>query len=239
MRIFNQLENTLQKHDLLNKPTQIWNVDESGISLDHNPPKVLAAKGSSVFSITSGRSSTTTVISAGSALGETIPPYIIYKGQRLNKYLTTGGLEGTEYRVSPSGWSNSTLFLDFFQNHFLHHVKVRPAILLYDGHSTHVTQDVTEAARQENVHLFVLPPHSSHCLQPLDVAVFSPFKSSLNTEIHKFLHSHPNQVITLEQLPGMIAAAYRSAMTVSNIMAGFRKTGIFPLDRSMITTKAP
>lgn len=72
---------------------------------------------------------------------------------------------------------------------------------VYDGHSTHVTFDVIQAARKENIHLFVLPPHSSHRLQPLDVSVFSPFKRSLSTECHKFLHSHPNCVIVKEDLP--------------------------------------
>ena len=100
----------------------------------------------------------------------------------MSKEIRSDVVPGTEYRSSPTGWSNSSLFLDFFNNHFMRHVTARPCLLLYDGHSTHVTFDIIDSARKENIHLFVLPPHSSHCLQPLDVSVFSPFKKSLSTE---------------------------------------------------------
>ena len=139
---------------------------------------------------------------------------------------------GTENRSSPSGWSNSGLFLDFFKNHFVHHVTTRPCLLLYDGHSTHVTFDIIDTARKENIYLFVLPLHSSHCLQPLGVSVFSPFKMSLSTECHKFLHSHPNHVIVKEDLPSIIGTAFRNSLTFSTIMSCYRKTGIFPFDPS-------
>ena len=227
---FEELGNVLDKYDIKNKPQFIWNVDETGISLDHNPPKILARAGTNPHCVTSGRSATTTVIAAVSALGETIPPFVIFKGDRLSKDIRTDGVAGTEYRSSQTGWSNSNLFLDFFTNHFMHHITTRPCVLLYDGHSTHVTCDVIEAARQEGVHLFVLPPHTSHCFQPLDVSVFSPFKKNLSSECHKFLHAHPSRVLVKEDLPNIIGTAFSSSMTVSTIMSGFRKTGIFPYD---------
>ncbi len=42
---YNLLEETLQKHDLTNKPDQIYNMDESGMPLDHHPPNVIAKRG--------------------------------------------------------------------------------------------------------------------------------------------------------------------------------------------------
>ncbi|XP_033725380.1 uncharacterized protein LOC117315340 [Pecten maximus] len=210
---FAELKLILDKYQIMNKAEQIWNVDESGISLDHTPPKVLARAGTNPYAVTQGKSANTTLIAAGSAIGETTPPYIIFKGERLSKEMRSSGIQGTEYRVSPTGWSNSVLFFDFFKNHFLKHVTIRPCILLYDGHSTHINIDVIEAAREEDVHLFVLPPHNSHCSQPLDFAGFSPLKCSLNAQIHKFLHSNPNSVITPKDLPSLIGTAYKSALT--------------------------
>jgi hypothetical protein len=52
-------------------------------------------------------------------------------------------------------------------------------LLLYDGHTTHINADIIKAAKKDNIHLFVLSPHSSHRLQPLDISVFSSFKNSL------------------------------------------------------------
>jgi hypothetical protein len=84
-----------------------------------------------------------------------------------------------------------------------------------NGHATHITAGIIKIARDSNVHLFVLPPHSSHMLQPLAVAVFSPFKQQLNSEIHNYLHSHPNTVIARQQLPSLISTAYQSSLTVT------------------------
>ena len=67
---FDKLNRALEKYDVRDKPYFIWNVDETGLSLDHNPPKILAKVGSNPHCITSA---TTTIIAAVSALGETIP----------------------------------------------------------------------------------------------------------------------------------------------------------------------
>ena len=155
---------------------------------------------------------------------------MIYKGQRLTEELICNGMEGSKFTTSPNGWVTSEIFIDFFRNHFLLHVTERPLILLYDGHATHVTLEIIDLARRSDVHLFVLPPHSSHLLQPLDVSIFSPFKNSLNLEMHKYMHDHPNNIITRQLLPGIINTAYKNSMSVQNIMSGFRKTGIFPFD---------
>ena len=85
----------------------------------------------------------------------------------------------------------------------------------------------------ENIHLSVLPPHSSHCFEPLDVSVFSPFKKNLNTECRKFLHANPNRVIVKEDMPQIIGSAFKNFMTVSTIMLGYRKIGIFPFHPSV------
>ena len=39
---FSLLEEVLIKYGLLNCPSRIWNMDESGMPLDHKPPKVVA-----------------------------------------------------------------------------------------------------------------------------------------------------------------------------------------------------
>ena len=101
-RYFAELEMTLTKHDIKDKAANIWNVDETGISLDHSPPKVLARAGTSPYSMTSGRSATTTAIAAVGALGQTIQPYIIFKGERISQEMMSSGLKGTVYKTSSS-----------------------------------------------------------------------------------------------------------------------------------------
>ena len=138
---------------------------------------------------------------------------------------------------SQNGWSNSNIFPDFFSNHFLHHITTKPCVLLYDSHSTYVTCDVIETVRQEGVHLFVLPTHTS--LQSLIISVFSPLKKNLSSDCHKYLHAHPSGVLVKEDLPNIIGSAFTSSMTVTTIMSGFRTTGIFPYDHSSPLVTSP
>jgi len=42
---FDLLKATLLKHDLLDKPSQIYNCDKSGMPLEHKMPKTVAQKG--------------------------------------------------------------------------------------------------------------------------------------------------------------------------------------------------
>ena len=39
------LHDTLLKNDLLDKPTQVYNVDESGMPFNPRPPKIVSPKG--------------------------------------------------------------------------------------------------------------------------------------------------------------------------------------------------
>ena len=219
------------------QPQRVWNVDETGVSTQHSPPKVLCEKGSKVHSIISPQSHNTTVIACGNAFGNRLPPYIIWKGARLSESLVSGGLPGTKYTRSKNGWSTSETFLDFFVSHFLEHVT--PALLMYDGHATHITASVIEKAREAGVILFVLPPHTSHLLQPLDVGVFGPFKNKLYQAIHRFLAREPERVVTKHDLNPLIADALDKSLTPKNLTSAFKKTGIVPLDPNIILHQIP
>ena len=72
---FDMVKKTLSDNNLMNKPAQIYNVDESGMPLDHRPPKVITQKGQKkVCSGTSGNKSQITVIACVSAAGHVLPP---------------------------------------------------------------------------------------------------------------------------------------------------------------------
>lgn len=47
-----------------------------------------------------------------------------------------------------------------------------------DGHASHETDEMIEAAFAARVILLRLPPHTTHKLQPMDVGVFGPFQNA-------------------------------------------------------------
>jgi hypothetical protein len=46
-----------------------------------------------------------------------------------------------------------------------------------DGHSSHVNMAFVDWADQYGIILLILPPHTTHRLQPLDVGLFQPLST--------------------------------------------------------------
>jgi hypothetical protein len=56
-------------------------------------------------------------------------------------------------------------------------------LLLLDGHESHVTLEaIIEQAQEFGFHMIILPSHTFHVLQPLDVACFKPFEIDFKKE---------------------------------------------------------
>lgn len=101
---FDMLKKTLLENNLMGNPAQIYNVDESGLPLDHCPAKVVSHKGQKkVCSRTSGNKSQITVIACVSAAGHALPPFVIFDAKRLNYEWTKGEVVGTTYGLSAKG----------------------------------------------------------------------------------------------------------------------------------------
>ena len=82
------------------------------------------------------------------------------------------------YGCSDKGWNTIQLFESWLSDHFLTNaVSARPLMLILDGYSTHNQPDVIHYAREKDVIILCLPPHTTHETQPLDFAKFSPLKT--------------------------------------------------------------
>jgi len=59
----------------------------------------------------------------GNAVGEILPPYVVYKAKGLWENLTEHGPEGCRYNATTSGWFGANIFTDWFNNTLLRHLK--------------------------------------------------------------------------------------------------------------------
>ena len=229
---FDQLKKTLEKNNLMKNPSQIYNVDETGMPLDHHPPKVVAVKGQKkVRSRTSGNKSQVTVIACVSATGHVLPPFVIFDAKQLNMEWTKGEVTGTRYGLSSTGWVDTELFKDWLVTHFLTNaVGGRPLMLVLDGHSTHYQPELIKYARQHDVILFCLPPHTTHESQPLDASVFKPLKLHWHEACHAFVEKNPGKSITKYNFSKLLNTAWGKTMSPSIISSGFKRTGIYPFN---------
>jgi hypothetical protein len=78
-KYFKELESTLIENDIIDKPAQLFNADESGFPLDPKQPNVICKKGMKHPSvISSGNKSQITVLACCNAAGYAIPPQVIF-----------------------------------------------------------------------------------------------------------------------------------------------------------------
>ena len=168
-------------------------------------------------------------------MGTQVPPFFVFAGARMRQELLDGCTAGTDGTVSSTGWSNSDIFKMYLQEHFINFVQglsdEQPILLLYDGHKSHVSLNLIDWAKAHNIILFVLPAHTSHLLQPLDVGCFGPLSKILNNSIHKFMRDN-HCTINRYNIGELASHAYVKALSPENLKSSFRKTGIYPFNKS-------
>ncbi|XP_052257808.1 uncharacterized protein LOC127862643 [Dreissena polymorpha] len=238
-RYFNKLHETLVKYDLLSKPHRLYNIDEKGLSLEHKPPKIVSSKHGTTPAVTGSRGKNVTVIGCVNGVGQQVPPYFVFPGQRMQPSLLDGVTPGTNGTVSPTGWSNSEVFSGYLKEHVLQYLPLRsqnePVLILYDGHSSHISLDLIQWAKQEDIILFVLTPHCSHLLQPLDVSCFGPFEVAWNAALHSNLRASGGRTLSRYDVASLACKVYSSTLTATNIQAAFRKSGVYPFNKNVIS----
>lgn len=232
------LETTLTDYELLEKPSHIFNMDETGVQLLNKAGKVITNRGSKdVHLLTSKeRGENVTVIACCSADGKFIPPVLIFKGVNRKPEFSDGLPAGSKvYMNRKSSFINSELFLKWLKEQFIPHKPAGKCLLILDGHTSHSTDcEMLETADDNDIILLCLPSHCTQALQPLDRSFFRPFKAYFNQEAQLWMKNHSSRNFTRYQAGTVIGKAWIRAAGVGNAVNGFRASGIFPLDPNAI-----
>lgn len=83
--------------------------------------------------------------------------------------------------MSGKGWTDDFLCEKWFQDIFIPCTKAwntsdTPILLVYNGHGSHLMDEMFKLADENNIELFQLPHHTTHWTQPLDIGVFGPLQ---------------------------------------------------------------
>ncbi|KAI4466405.1 hypothetical protein MML48_3g00013778 [Holotrichia oblita] len=234
---FNKLESVLDKLDIKQSPERIFNIDEKGCRLTlHHNQSVLAAKGSRrVHLICNEHAENCTVVACVSALGYAIPPMIIFKGLRLKESYKNNLPHGSTVEMAIKGSMTREIFVRWLQ----HFSKFKPAgrvLLILDGASCHLDISVVDTAEEYEISLYCLPSNTTHEFQPLDKAVFRAFEHYWDVELLRYWEKYSTASKTLKKdnFGKILDPVWKQCMSISNIQSGFKSTGIFPFDPSVI-----
>ncbi len=233
------LENALTRNTY--GPAQIWNLDETGVTTVQKPVNILATKGAKqVGSVVSHeRGTLVTVCCAINAIGNHIPPYFVFPRVNVQDNWLLTAPPGSDASGHPkaTGWMTEMNFVKYMK-HFVQYAKPSqqsPILLLLDNHQSHLSIEIIDYARANYITMLSFPPHCSHRLQPLDVSVYGPFKTLYNQGCDNWMRQKENagKAMTIHIIPQLVSYAFPKAMTPTNIMSGFRATGIHPFDRNI------
>jgi hypothetical protein len=226
-------------------PENIVNYDETNLVDDPGRKKAIYKRGTKYpeRSIHSSKSAVS-VMFAGSATGKLLPPYVVYKSEHLWDSWTEGGPENTRYNRSKSGWFDTFCFEDWFTTIALPHFRRLNGqkVLIGDNLSSHFSPSVLEACERNQISFICLPANSTHLCQPLDVAFFHPLKVKWRQILTDWKSTGKrSKVLSKDQFPKLLGKLIDNInpQVKQNLVSGFRKTGIHPLNENEVLNRLP
>jgi hypothetical protein len=247
---FDLLHDKMEEYEIEQRLT--FNMDEKGFMLGVQSKskrvfsKVVWVKDGAKAPIQDGNREWTTIIPTICADGTTLFTSIIYPSEGFDLYdswVEDIPPEDTTINLSstPTGWTNNKLGLAWLKRfHLATKEKARRSwrLLICDGHGSHMTMEFLAYAVSKRILVMVFPSHSTHTLQPLDVGLFGPLQRAYSSELSWFQQRSQGLLdVKKADFYGFFKTAYASSFTEKNIISSFGATGIWPMDRSVVTTK--
>jgi len=96
-------------------PENIYNYDETNLTDDPLNKRVVIKRGTKYPErVMNSSKSSTSVMFCGTAAGELLAPYVVYKSEHLWTSWIEGGLKDARYNRTKSGWFDAACFEDWF-----------------------------------------------------------------------------------------------------------------------------
>jgi DDE superfamily endonuclease/Tc5 transposase DNA-binding domain len=190
-----------------------------------------------------GRQEWVSIIECICANGTIIPPFTIFKGEKPLKEWIPSETDGSwKFSANSKGWTSNVHGVEWLRRVFEPATRDkadgRYRILICDGHDSHITGEFVAHCYNNKIELLLLPPHTSHLLQPLDVGLFSPLKTAMSGEIYQFVSTGVHRIQKVEWFRHYIKAR-EIAFTPLNIQSGWRGAGLFPKDPQKVFRHLP
>lgn len=160
-------------------PTNILNFDETNLSDDPGSKKCIFRRRMKYPErVMNTSKACISIMFAITEAGDVLPPYTVYKAERLYDQWTIGGPKNARYNRSKSGWFDGFTFEDWFSSIVIPWAKrlSGPKVIIGDNLSSHLNIEIIIECQRNNVRFVFLPKNATHITQPLDVGYYGPLK---------------------------------------------------------------
>ena len=141
--------------------------------------------------------------------------------------------------VSDTGYMNDELSYEYILYFHCQSKKTQVGahrILLCDGYGSYITREILEFCQKKLIHMFCLPPYTSHILQPLNVVLFQPYKHYHAKAVDYASRTGCGDFNKLEFL-AVISSIRQQTFKRNSILSSFRECGLVPHKPSIVLTK--
>ncbi|KAJ8882021.1 hypothetical protein PR048_018509 [Dryococelus australis] len=107
-----------------------------------------------------------------------------------------------------------------------------------DAHSSHITPEVIELAREQQIFLLTFLFHTSYLLQPLDVGVYRALKYNCSKQLNSYMKKHPDKKPNRENFYEFSNPVFTETFIAQTIQNSFKRSGIMPLNKSSISIES-
>ena len=240
---YKELEKVVTEFNI--SPENQYNTDETGSSIGtiQTARVVVDTTLQTQMELELGRQEWVTCQECICADGTRLPPLIIFNGKNLcNTWIPKNREPGTSWASSSKGWTSNDhayqWLVQIFEPQTWEKANGEWRLLTCDGHDSHISAKFLGHCIKHRIKLLLLPPHSSHLLQPLDVGVFSSLKQALSTEQRRYFRAGMARLEKVEWAECYFKAR-STAITVRNVRAGWKATGIYPINSSKVLDQIP
>jgi hypothetical protein len=213
-----------------------YNMDESGHSIGtmESTRMIIDSTLRTRHQAHPGRQEWVSIIECICADRTILEPLAIFKGQNiLQSWIPDGVINKWFFSANTKGWTSNLHGLEWLKRVFEPATRAKAngqqRLLICDGHDSHISGNFISHCIQNRITLLILPAHTSHLLQPLDVAIFGPLKKRLSAALS---HLNQAQLVRIQKIEWMEAyiKARLEACTPQNIESAWRGAGLAPFN---------
>ncbi|GAU87599.1 hypothetical protein RvY_00424 [Ramazzottius varieornatus] len=175
----------LKDGGFLERPEQVWNLDETAFNTARMYNRVVARRG--VKQIPSqfdgNEKECVTILPCGNAAGVQLKLLALYAGKVHVQSRLDGTFDMIYHAVNSSGYMDQILFANYIKKEVLPAITELLTVIFVDGHFSHVNNLLLVRYCQDffkdtgkRVEIFCLPVGQTNHLQPFDVSAFGGIK---------------------------------------------------------------
>ena len=142
--------------------------------------------------------------------------------------------------TTTNGWTQSSVFTHWLRECLIPQLDDlrkpgETALLIFDGHSSHESEEADQVAEENNIQFIRLPSHTTHKLQPLDVGVFGPMQAAWRKQSKEYT-LRTSAEMPLAQVVKEYLEARTRVMKKGNITSAWKKSGLRGLNPKTFST---